>query len=491
VPLDDVRYLGLTFSNDGNFVYYTVVRERDGQFEGALYQVPVLGGAARKLLVDIDTPVALSPDGKRLAFIRARIGERESALIVANSDGTERHVLAKRMLSSGYVRGTRVGFASGLSGPAWSPDGNIIACAAYNDDTDGRYASLVGIRVEDGTESLMSSQRWIMVERFAWLSDSSGLVMVASEQLDEHQIWHLSYPSGALRRITDDPNSYQSLSVTSDSNIVATVQSDVTTVIWMAPALEMNHARQITPGKYDGRHGLAWTPDNRIVYDSLASGNDDIWIMNADGTGQRQLTVNPGADDRPSVSPDGRYIVFGSERGGVFKIWRMSIDGNDQKQLTSGLGVNSQISPDGRWVVYQSHGLWKVSIDGGEPVQLTEIVSAQPTISPDGKFIAFRTGGKVAIIPFEGGETVKTLDIPLEAPGFIRWTPDGHAIAYVETRDGISNIWAKSLDDRPRKQLTDFKADHIFRFEWSRDGKWLAIVRGAMNEDVVLIRNTK
>jgi Tol biopolymer transport system component len=433
VPPADVWYLGLTFSNDGNFIYHTV-RESDRPTEGALFRVPVLGGASRKLLVDIDTPIAPSPDGKRLAFIRASENEKESALIVANTDGTEKHILAKRTLHWLYVRGTRVGFASRFSGPAWSPDGKIIACSVYNDDSNGRYATLVGVNVEDGAEGVISPQRWIDIGRLGWLSDGSGLVMAASDQLDVYQIWHLSYPSGETRRITNDPNSYHSLSVTSDSDTLATVQWDETASIWVVPDGEVSRARQITPGKYDGHHGLAWTPDGRIVYDSLASGNDDIWMMNADGTGQRQLTVNPGEDDRPAVSPDGRHIIFNSERGGRWNIWRMNIDGNDQKQLRG--GVNPQISPDGRWVVYQGGGgLWKVSVDGGEPVQLTDVASGWPAISKNGKLIAVRTVAGVAVIPFEGGHPLKTFDIPLPrgGGGLIRWKPNGHAIAYIDT----------------------------------------------------------
>jgi eukaryotic-like serine/threonine-protein kinase len=489
VPPANVRYLGLTFSNDGNFIYYTV-RESDRPLEGALYQVPVLGGAPRKLLVDIDTPIALSPDGKRLAFIWNSENERESALIVANIDATERHKLAKRTLPS-FFRRSRVGFVSQFSGPAWSPDGKILACGVYNDDSNERYANVIGVNVEDGTERVISPQRWFSIGRLAWLSDGSGLVMAASDQPDVYQTWHLSYPSGVWRRITNDPNSYHSLSVTSDSNTLATVQSDETSSIWVAPDGEVSHARQITPGRYDGRWGLAWTPDGRIVYHSFASGNEDIWIMNANGTEQRQLTVNPGADDRPAVSPDGRYIVFVSERGGTFKIWRMNIAGNDQTQLTS-RGVSPQFSSDGRWVVYQGGGLWRVSIDGGDPVRLTEVVSIYPTISPDGKLIAFRTSGGVTVIPFDGGQPIKTFDIPqVEGAGMIRWAPDGHAIAYIDTREGISNIWAQPFDGGAPKPLTDVKSDRIFGFEWSRDGKWLAIARGTVNEDVVLIHSTK
>jgi Tol biopolymer transport system component len=127
------------------------------------------------------------------------------------------------------------------------------------------------------------------------------------------------------------------------------------------PAIDRSRARQITQGgrKLDGYNGVAWTNDGRITYTSTAGGSHDIWIMEADGTGQKQLT---GATDGnanqnqlyQSVSPDGRYILFTSDRvSGVPHIWRMDSNGGNLKQLTNGAGEGlQQVTPDGRSVVY-------------------------------------------------------------------------------------------------------------------------------------------
>src|SRR5262249_13321498 len=144
--------------------------------------------------------------------------------------------------------------------------------------------------------------------------------------------------------------------------------------------------------------GLSWTPDGRIVYVSLASNKLDIWIMNADGSNQRQLTYD-GWIYNPSVSSDGRYIVYDSIQADKRNIWRMNVDGSNSKQLTDGiLDFSAQISPDGRWVVYVSsenryavkNVLRKAPIDGGASGQLTENAEhfQCPAISPNGKQIA-------------------------------------------------------------------------------------------------------
>jgi len=222
--------------------------------------------------------------------------------------------------------------------------------------------------------------------------------------------------------------------------------------------------------------------------------------MGPAGGDGRQLTVNAKANLLPSVSPDGRYIIFTSNRSGSANIWRMDIDGGNLKQLTNGnLDYSSSLSPDGKWVVYvhesaSTSTLWKVSIDGGDPVQLTDKDAGNPVFSPDGELIACSYGnGKVAVIPSEGGQPTKIFDIPtpfIVEPG-ARWSSDGSALTFHVNRGGISNLWSQPLDGGPPKQVTDFKSDEIFSFAWSRDGKQLALARGVETGDVVLISNSR
>jgi tricorn protease len=94
---------------------------------------------------------------------------------------------------------------------------------------------------------------------------------------------------------------------------------------------------------------------------------------------------------------------------------------------------------------------------------------------------------RIAILSIDGGEPIKIFDIPTFPIREIRWTPDGSAVAYISTRDGVSNIWGQPIDGSPARQLTDFKSDFIYSFNWSRDGKQLALSRGPRTSDVVLI----
>ncbi|MBA3692968.1 MAG: PD40 domain-containing protein [Acidobacteria bacterium] len=265
---------------------------------------------------------------------------------------------------------------------------------------------------------------------------------------------------------------------------------------------DAGRARPVTSGSGKADLMLAWTPDGRIVYISNEGGNLDIWITGADGGNPKQLTSNARVNQGPTVSPDGRSIVFQSDRTGAPHLWRMNIDGSDQRQLANGRSgeQNPQFSPDGRWLVYRTAlgkpTVWKITADGGEPVQLTDKFSRSPTVSPDSKLVAYfysdeNTSYRIAVAPLEGGEPLKTFAVPATLSTQLRWTPDGRALAYVDTKNGVSNIFAQPLDGGKPGQLTDFKADRIFSFGYSRDGKQLALSRGTQTSDVFLISNFK
>lgn len=494
VPPANVGYWGLTFSNDSNYVYY-VKNEKSGSFNN-LYYVPALGGASRKLLEQVDSAVTFSPDGRRLAFIRDNLKREETEVVLANVDGSGAQTLATRKAPErfGSDLATRI---------AWSPDGKIIACAAGSADAGGYYSNVVAVSVAGGSEKPLTSQRWQSVNQVTWLSDGSGLAMTAMDETSAAtQLWHLAYPGGEARRITNDLNRYSDVSLTVNSGALVTVQTNRVSNMWVAPRGAASRARQITSGTSDGSGGISWTPDGRIVYGSNASGKPDIWMMDADGKNLKQLT-HEGQNFRPTVSRDGRYIVFSSARGGRNNIWRMDVDGGNPKQLTDGKANSyAHATPGGQWVVYSSMDrgnatVWKAPIDGGQPVQLSEPTSNMPVVSPDGKQIAcfyWDEGASpprgLMLFPFAGGAPTKRFNIGPHVGGFvIHWTPDGRAILHIGPQ--LSNIWGQPVDGGNPTQLTDFQGDQIFNFDYSPDGKWLALARGRVTDDVVLIEESK
>jgi Tol biopolymer transport system component len=328
------------------------------------------------------------------------------------------------------------------------------------------------------------------------------VVSAQEEQGGSSQIWYVNYPGGTVERITNDLNNYDGVSLTKTGATIATVQSQVSSSMWLAPDGKTESAAKVSSGTNEGGGGLAMMPDGRVLYTIFGAGSSDIFVMNADGTNSHQLTSNAGINVVPRVTPDGRFIVFSSTRTGSPHIWRIDSDGTNAKQLTSGLGeVNPDISPDGKWVVYDSLtpmssaselGIWKISIDGGTPVQLTKKLAFQPAISPDGKLIACRyreadlSPFKLGLIDFATGETVRVIELPPNDNAFV-WSVDSRAVRFIQRQNGISNIWSQPIDGGSPKQVTFFKSDLIFAFAFSKDGKSLALSRGTVSNDVVLI----
>jgi serine/threonine protein kinase/Tol biopolymer transport system component len=489
-----VQYRGLSFTHDGEFLYFVAFDQSNSK--GALYQLPVLGGVARKTLTDIQSPITLAPDGKQLAFVRD-FSTKENALVVANIDGSQQRELAKHSSPD---------FFSTMA-PAWSPDGSLIACV-YQNTSGGYYENVVGVRVADGTEAPIASHRWWQVGQIAWLQDGKGLIVLATEEAGSlQQLWHLPSGGGTAKRITNDLNGYVDASLTADSETLVSVRSDRLVNIWLANAANLKSVRQITSGteRDDGMRGLSWTPDGKIIYRSVAGGKPNIWIMAADGSGQRQLSINTSQNFDPVVSTDGHYIVWASKSTGNTNLWRMDLDGGNSRQFTNGVGEYfPDYSPDGKWILYTAYdpassfwSVWKISAEGGPPVRMTAKESALPSISPDGKWFACNyqdeagASYKIAIIPFAGGQPIKMFDIPGSFGRTIHWTPEGGNLTYIDTKGGVSNIWMQNLAGGAPRQLTDFKDQRIFGFAWSRDGKQLALSRGVVNSDVVLIKNFK
>jgi Tol biopolymer transport system component len=96
---------------------------------------------------------------------------------------------------------------------------------------------------------------------------------------------------------------------------------------------------------------------------------------------------------------------------------------------------------------------------------------------------------KMSLISAEGGQPLKVFETSPFISPFLRWTAEGQALTYVETRGGVSNLWSQPVAGGAPKKLTDFNSDRIFRFAWSRDGRDLACERGLYVNDIVLIND--
>jgi TolB protein len=495
VEPDRVLYRGVTFSPDSNFIYYAAYQGTGGI--GTLYQMPVLGGTPAKVITDIDSPVTFSPDGRRVAFTRYYPKERESSIVVADIDGKNERRVATLREPAYYP----------MTGPAWSPDGKIIATPYRGRDESGAYMVLVGIKPDGGGEEPLTPQKWNFIGQIAWEKNGRSLAAIGWHREScvlADQIWSISYPDGKARRVTNDTNGYEGITMAANGSMV-TIRAQRISQIYTANDTTLRNAKQITSGfgdHFSQRLGMVWSPDGKLLYSSIASGNPDIWAMDADGRNPKQLTFDLRGDFLPHITSDGKYVVFVSDRKGTTNIWRMDIDGSNPRQLTYGRGeYTPSLSPDGKWIIYFTNeyglpGLSKVSIDGGDPIRLSDTYCQVPSVSPDGKLIACfylepETGNsKPAIIEYESGKIIRVFEkSPFPFPAALHWSADSRSFIYSAIENGVSNLWLQPIDGSTGRILSDFKGERIYRLAISVDGKRIAFERGNDVTDVVLITN--
>jgi eukaryotic-like serine/threonine-protein kinase len=480
-----------TFSPDGNYIYYDH-SDPQNENEVLLYSVPSLGGTPQRVLADISTPVSFSPDGKKVVFGHRDPGEKNGQLVLADSDGGNRHTIAER--PNFAVSGVSI---------AWSADGKLIAVPEY-DLTNGRLSS-VSIFTPDGS-LVKNFPEPMLVDGLAWLPDSRGLfVECRSPEFNfRRQIKFLSYPAGELQNVTNDLNEYRNLTVTADGQALATVQEQQSSAVYlgqMPPKLPVEiqlNSSPVTSGQAYGGW-LRWSSDGKLLFDDPSFHS---FKMDPDGTGRAQV---PDRDTNSayaiSCGPDA--FVVGLLANDMLNLFRYDRLMRDKKQLTFERDAEQPVcSKDGEWVYYEDNlegpALKRVNTRGGKP----EVVAANAfngaALSPDQKRIAFMqfsgmAGEHKVQIVVENLDGTNQMFLPASA--VIRgpvWSPDGEGLILDKATGAGSNLFYQPLSGSAATQITHINTEPLYipAFDVSPDGKQIAITRARSNDaDLVMFKN--
>jgi eukaryotic-like serine/threonine-protein kinase len=495
VPPIAEDHTGLAFSRDGNYIYFGLTdRRRPGI--NFLHRAPVLGGAPSLVMTDIDSPMSFSPDGSRFIFRRDNPPKGEHNLIIANADGSGERVLATRKNPEGFI-----------GAPDWSPDGKLIAVFAFI----GAKGWIQTIDVASGAVATITSPQRSSTDvgavfQVRWMPDGRGL-LIAHRTWDSRgriQISYVAYPSGELSHVTNDVNDYdeESLDMTADGKTMATVQSERAFGLWTMPAAEDSTAKaqQVGFAKYEGE-AVNWTNDGRI----LTNAPQFFFVRDADGNHKSSVLSPTKPTFNPAMCGDYLLVTI-ADLGKTQNIFRIDLKSGAMKQITFGQhNDRPACSPDEKSIAYYSLDagkteVFKVPIDGGTPQKMSDLPGFGATFSPDGRLLAFRyTQGtaadfrhKIAVIPANGGPALYNFEVDARVTNSrILFTPDGKGLVYPIYDSDAANLWVQPLSGGPLKQLTFFKSMRIGDFAFSHDGKSIALLRGGVTSDVVLIRDAR
>jgi Tol biopolymer transport system component/DNA-binding winged helix-turn-helix (wHTH) protein len=484
LPADAVDFVGLTFSPDGNYLYFARSDKDDPGYK-YLYVMPALGGPARKLITDIDSPPSFSPDGRQIVFTRGFPTKNQVQVRIANADGTGDHLLATLGESA----------AGEQPGASWSPDGRTITVPVLH---VGKKLSsaLYAIAVADGSRRDLYAGDG-EVGRSLWFPGGDGMVVTLHEPDSQRgQMWMIPFPSGRRQRITNDLSNYDlSPDMTADGkNLVAVEQTQVSN-IWADPSADASRLQQITFGESAMLEAIETEQRGLVVL-----GQGELWSMGADGK-SRALLAKLGADH---VSQCGAFLVASVQVGALPGLVRLDSDGTHLLSLASGTLFSPTCATDGKFVFYADLGspqrIMRVPIEGGTPVEIAQIpgdgIVGALDISSDGKSLAFpweqytpAPSVELSVISATSGRLVRSFKAApgIYGAGCLRWSPGDSALQYIVTRAGVTNLWQQDLAGGPPKQLTKFASGLIFWFNWSKDGKRLLLTRGSLTGGAVLI----
>jgi serine/threonine protein kinase/dipeptidyl aminopeptidase/acylaminoacyl peptidase len=477
-----------TFTPDGNYIYYEHSNPASEDGDIVLYSVPSLGGTPQRILDDVDTAVAFSSDGKQIVFGHFDPGHgTKPQLVIANSDGSNRHVITERDA-----------LAVGNSGLSWSSDGKFIAAAQYQLTKGGLSSVLVFTPHGDLVKSFTYS---FLVDAVAWLPDSSGMFLQArTGQMNlRPQIKFQPYPAGAVQNLTNDLNEYHGISVTADGKMLVTVQELGSSAVYVGgvPAklpgeIKLN-AAPITHGQADGGF-LEWGTDGKLY---LSDQTLHSFRMNPDGTSRIPIPDRDTTALFPtSCGPDA--VVFALFRDNTLNLIRQNRATGETKQVTSERDAEAPVcTKDGKWAYYVDYfgpELRRVSTETSASEVVAKAALSSASLSPDDKRIAFlqTTEHKNLIVvqDLDGGNKVA-----LPSTGVVHrpdWAPDGRALVLAKITGAGSNLFYQLLDGSAPTQIThlDGEPAAITEYSFSPDGKQIAITRGRVNDsDLVTFSN--
>jgi Tol biopolymer transport system component len=442
----------------------------------AIYTVPALGGEERRLVTTkgllaagaasiISTSrISWSPDGKLLAFSAAQSGSAPAVWIVPTEGGEPRRVTTPVPQTFGS--------SAGDLSPAFSPNGSKLAFIRARD----LFSRAVVIQQMSGDSPSGAPREITGYEQtigdVEWAADGRSLIVGLRVSANRSSLWRLDL-NGKLTRLGLGGTDEAWPSVSRKGNRLAYESRDLDTNIYRldgpgpeggAQPFDRCHltrvidstavdrepmlspdgrrllfnsdrwgAAEIHVADSDGSHQVAltsmgptsmgsprWSPDgSTVVFDRYEHGHSSIFTISTEGGKPRRMTGEDTSDIRPSFSRDGKWIYFSSSRSGTTEVWKMPAGGGTAQQVTHGAaGADAFESPDGRDLYYYSaRGLFALPLAGGEPrLVLPDVNASRYALAGRSVYYVTFNPSAVWVYRLDGGRKFEYVRFPASSP---------------------------------------------------------------------------
>lgn len=488
LPPTNEIYYGVSFSPDSENIFFTKRLPEERQIN--IYHTAIFGGIPTKIIENSQGGIKISPDNKRLSFLRYDEKEtKKNKLMISDIDGKNESVIRQSTENSVYWTQN------------FTPDGKTIIAAYGHTNNASKSMKLVEINIETGEQKDLFDDKFFVISSIERLPDQSGFLFTGSETIgDISRIWEANIRTRKIRAITRDSVSYQKISLNqnADAMVAETLAADFR--LFVGETANPNNPTNLT----QARDGFTFTADGKIVYAGDASGFEDIWIMDADGSNRKQLTGEVSLEAYPIVSPDNRFIVFSSNRDGKNEIWRMDIDGGNQTKISRHEGGYPKlVTPDGKWIYFENaltQIIWKVAFDGSDEQPLfNERLGFYHAFSPDGLQMAFLRKDEetkkfaLSVMNLDTKKIGKTYSLPNdETPYFLQWSADGKYLSYLMSSEAeTETFWIQDVKKESPTELTKMGDGTTMDCRLNPDGSKFGFIRGSWKHDIVLLKGLK
>ena len=408
-----------TFSPDGKSIAFV----RNFPTHNEIVLISALGGAERKLDEYAGfASLSFSPDGKNLAAANLDLSEKKAGIYLISLANGEKTQFT-----------TPENPAVDLS-PRFSPDGKSLAFIRYFTS----FRREIFVVPAEGGEPRQITFDDTRIYGLDWNNDSRKLFFTSFRTGNQLSLWQISSNEKSEPQIipTGSKN-LDDLTISPDGKIIAYVENTTDENIWESEANAPPHPL-IRSTRAD--HSPQFSPDGtQIVFASDRTGNYEIWLADANGKNQRQLTDTKESAGSPRFSPDGKFIVYDAQIAGGSDIYTISVNGGTPQRLTENAQQNSlpAWSADGKWIFFSSNRsgddqIWKMPGGGGDASQITRKGAFEMFAAPDGAKIIYSKGvGKPGLWSVgTDGSDEKAIPELAEAGNWRSWTVAPNGIYY-------------------------------------------------------------